>query len=93
VVDKIDEKAMKLEARLAAIEYMLSELFNKVYVITGASLEDVRKGHQGLLETIRTMRMPTNDPAVSDLTSAELEEAHARLQSMIERSMKDWKIG
>lgn len=84
----MDEKAIRLEVRISTIEYLLAELFRKFYLVSGISIEDVQKAHADLLGHIRSMKMPTYDPVISDLTSAELEEAYARLLNMIEVSIQ-----
>ena len=89
----MNEKEIKLAARLSAIEYMLAELFTKFYLAHGIAIEDVQKEHKAILESIRATKAPTDDPAISDLVHAEYEEAHEHLQSMIERSMKGRKTG
>jgi hypothetical protein len=84
----MDEKAIKLEARLGAIEYMLAELFKMVYLISGATPEMVESSHEKLREHLRTMAMPTTDPAISDLAAAEIQEAHEHLLKMIAAAVR-----
>ena len=84
----MDEKAIKLEARLGAIEYMIGELFKMVYLLGSVTPEMVVESHEKLREHLRTMPMPTTDPAVSDLAAAEIQEAHERLLKIIVGAMR-----
>ena len=79
----MDEKAIKLEARLGAIEYMVGQLFRMFYLSVGATPEMVEKSHEKFREHLRTMPMPPSDPAISDLAAAEIQEAHERLLGII----------
>jgi hypothetical protein len=80
----MDEKAIKLEARLGAIEYMVGQLFRMFYLSVGATPEMVEKSHEKFREYLRTMPMPPGgDPAISDLAAAEIQEAHERLLGII----------
>ena len=82
----IDEKAIKSEARLLAIEYFIGESFRMNYVMMGASAEDTRKSHDHMREHLQTMKMPRGDPAISDLAASELQEAFGRLLDRISES-------
>jgi hypothetical protein len=84
----MDEKAIKLEARLGAIEYMIGELFKMVYRLGGATPAMVVESHEKFREYLRTMPMPTTDPALSDLVAAEIQEAHERLLKIIVEAMR-----
>jgi hypothetical protein len=84
----IDEKAVKLEARLSAIEYFLCEAWRVVYALTGVPHEAIDRSHEHFREHLRTMEMPPSDPAISDLAAAELQESHERLLDMIARTAK-----
>ena len=79
----IDEKVVKLEARLSAIEYFLCEAFRIVYTMSGATPHDIDESHQHFLKYLQTMPMPPCDPAISDAAAAEIQESHGRLLKMI----------
>ena len=84
----MDEKAIKLEARLGAIEYMVGQLFGMVYSAVGATPEMIEKSHEKLRQHLQTMAMPSNDPTISDLVAGEMQEAHERLLRIIEEAAK-----
>ena len=84
----MDEKAIKLEVRLGAIEYMVGELFRMVYLLGRAPPEMVEESHEKLRDHLRTMPMPTSDPAISDLAAAEMQEAYERLLEIIARAVR-----
>ena len=80
----MDRKAIRLEARLGAIEYMVAELFKKFYAMSATPLKDVRKDHELLRKYLRKMSLPIPDPALSDLTAGELMDAFEALMDKIE---------
>lgn len=80
----MDRKTFKLEARLGAIEYMIAELFKKVYAASGTPLKNVRKDHEVLRKYLRKMSLPIDDPALSDLTAGEMMDAFENLMEKIE---------
>jgi hypothetical protein len=82
----IDEEAVKLEARLVAIEYATCDLFSAVY--RGVKPKDIHRRHDQLVEYFRKQPVPGNDPAMSDLLSGEVEIALHRLLTAIESHMK-----
>jgi hypothetical protein len=84
----MDENAIKLEARLGAIEYMIGQLFKMVYGLAAATPELIEKSHGKLREHLRTMPMPSTDPAIADLAAAEIQEAHERLLGIIEEAVR-----
>jgi hypothetical protein len=84
----MDQKEIKLIARLGAIEYMIGQLSRMVYLSVGATPEIVEKSHEKLREYLRTMPMPPTDPAISDLVAAEIQEAHERLLGIIEEAVR-----
>jgi hypothetical protein len=81
-VKRIDERAVKLEARLAAIEFMICELFSAAYHRVPA--EQVHLRHDQLLGELRKRGVRGLDPAMSDLFSAEAENALRDLTRQIE---------
>jgi hypothetical protein len=83
----MDRKAIKLQARLGAIEYMIAELFKKFYAMNGTRLKDVRKDHELLRKYLRKMSLPIPDPAMSDLTAGEMMDAFENLLEKIEMAV------
>ena len=53
------------------------------YLSVGATPEMVEKSHEKFREYLRTMPMTSDDPAISDLAAAEIQEAHERLLGII----------
>lgn len=78
----MNEDDLKLEARLTAIEYLLSDLWAKWYAANGATNERVAKAHKDCLERLHLEGFPGMDPALGDAFSAELEDAVAAILSM-----------
>ncbi len=79
----MDENAIKLEARLTAIELLLVNAFQISYRLANASDQDVQASHDRILEILQTDSVTGLDPALSDLWSAELEVAVRRLLSLL----------
>jgi hypothetical protein len=50
----IDPAAVKLEARLLAIEYFIAEAFKMIYMLAGASQKEIEKSHKRFREHLRT---------------------------------------
>ena len=84
----MDKKAFKLAARLSAIEYMIADLFTKIYAINGTSYKDVTRDHDLLRKHLRKMSLPIPDPAMSDLTAGEMMDAFEKLMEKIEVAIK-----
>ena len=85
---KMDKKAFKLAARLSAIEYMIADLFKKIYAINGTSNKEVAKEHELLRKHLRKMSLPIPDPAMSDLTAGEMMDAFEKLMEKIEIAVR-----
>ena len=85
----MDEQTLKLYARVFALEYFIAQAFKLIYALGRFSKEDIEKMHQELRDFLPTVRAPTDDPAISDLVSGELEEAHTRILTMIEDAVSD----
>ena len=75
----MDEKALEAEARLAAVEYMVMNLYVLLHRLHGDPPELVRKTHEQLREMLRTTTFPGSDPAESDLIAQEVQAAVERL--------------
>ena len=82
---------LRLETRLAAIEYLLCDLWAKHYLRIGASYEQVVEAHGRAIDRLKTQTFPGIDPALSDLASSELEEAVCALLLM-QRQMLEGAI-
>jgi hypothetical protein len=80
----MDKKAFKLAARLSAIEYMIADLFKKIYAMSGTPYKEVAKDHELLRKHLRKMSLPIPDPAMSDLTAGEMMDAFEKLLEKIE---------
>jgi hypothetical protein len=78
----INEKALKLEARLSAIEFAICELFSAFYQNVPA--KQIHERHDALLRMLQKRGVAGADPAVSDLLSAEAENALRELIGLIE---------
>jgi hypothetical protein len=85
----MEEATIRLHARILAIEYFLAEAFRMIYGLAQFSQEEIDASHRELREVLRTLKIPSDDPAVSDLIAAELEEAHTRLVGMIRVTGED----
>jgi len=68
--------------------YFTAEAFRMIYDVLGVSLEQIEASHQRLKEYLRTMDIPGVDPAISDMATAELEEAYTRLLRTIVAAVK-----
>jgi hypothetical protein len=85
----MDAATIKVHARILAIEYFLAEAFRMIYGLAGFSQEEIDASHRELREVLRTLKVPFDDPAISDLIAPELEEAHTRLVGMIRVAGED----
>ena len=84
----MDRKAIRLQARLGAIEYMIAELFKKFYEKSDVSLKQVQKEHEFLRTYLQKMTLQIPDPALSDLTAGEMMDAFERLMEKIEMAVR-----
>ena len=85
----MDAAAIKLHARILAMEYFLAEAFRMIYGLARFSQEEIDASHRELREVLRTLKVPSDDPGISDLVAAELEEAHTRLLGMVRVAGED----
>jgi hypothetical protein len=89
------EQDLKLETRISAIEYLLSDLWVKYYLWINVPYDRIIAAHENTVAKLKTETFPGMDPAIADLASSELEEAVHRLllmqQEMLE-GVKD-KLG
>lgn len=77
----MSEEAVKLEARLTALEYLVQRLYAVTYVAGNISDDQIAKSDADLLEYFRLRSFPSNDPAISGLVSGETEDALSHLLS------------
>jgi hypothetical protein len=82
----IDEEAVKLQARLVAMEFAICELFSAIY--RNVKPADIYRRHDRLIEYFRNRPGPGDDPAMADLLAGEVEIALHRLLSEIESHMQ-----
>jgi hypothetical protein len=82
----VDDQTIKLEARLAAIEYLLCDLWAKHYRLIGVSNDQIKRAHLRAVEALRSETFPGEGAALSDLAAGELEDAVSRLLA-IQREM------
>jgi hypothetical protein len=62
-----NEKEIKLETRLMAIEYFLADNLRMTYELLGASAEAVKKSQDNMRERLLKMNMPNADPAYPEI--------------------------
>ena len=78
----MNESELRFGARLAAIEYLLSDLWVKLYMLSNATDAKVEAAHMDTIDRLARQTFPGMDPALGDAFAAELEEAVARILSM-----------
>ena len=67
------QQEIELQARLAAIEYMMANVYRLIYQMVDASQKDVFEGHDATIESLRTQSLARgSDPAVLDVASDEV---------------------
>lgn len=69
----MDEKALQLEARLAAIEFMVAHLYNMFHLIIRSSPEQRTASEDILRRQFAELTIPGTDPAISDVASSDIE--------------------
>jgi hypothetical protein len=85
----MDERGMKNAMRLLAVEHVLSVMLATECVRTDDPLGYAEKLKQNFVRTAQASAFPgLDDPAMSDLASAELEAALDRLLSMTIEKVK-----
>ena len=78
---------VELQARLMAIENMVSMLFASEYISSGWSIEKVQALHQQLIHQAQRETFPNVGAAFSDHFAGEYEENVARLLRAVEEKM------
>jgi hypothetical protein len=76
------EAAIRVQARLYAIEYLLSDLWTKWYLFKNATNERVASAHTETIDHLKVQTFPGMDPAEADAFSAELEIAVSDILEM-----------
>jgi hypothetical protein len=84
----MDEAAIKLEMRLAAIEHLLTDVYVQLLVLTRQSTEVLEQAIDRYAEEAGRQKFPGLDPAQSDLASAEFEDAVRNLQALQKQSWR-----
>jgi len=78
----MDEQAIKLGARLAAMEFAICELFSAFYQHVPAA--QIHARHDQWIEFLKQRGVPGVDAAMSDLMAAVVETALRELLGLIE---------
>jgi hypothetical protein len=78
------EQELKAEARLMAIEYMITNVYVLLHRVFRSTPEMIRQSHEGARSMLGQMTIPGLDPAQSDLASAEIQAAVEKLIVAIE---------
>ena len=76
------ENTIELEMRLAAIEYLLCQLWVNIISLGGINEQKFDQATQAMLGQLKRQTFSGLSPEWSDLAAAELEEAVARLIGM-----------
>ena len=78
----IDENALKLEARLCAIEFAICDLFSVFNL--NMSAKQIHQRHDQLLKRFQERGVTGVDPVMSDLIAGDAENALRELLGLIE---------
>jgi hypothetical protein len=73
---------IKNEMRLAALEYLLCQIWVNIIKSSGADQKTFDQRTSAMLASLKRQTFPGLDPEWSDLASGELEEAVERLVEM-----------
>lgn len=79
----MDEKGIRLEARLGAIEYMIAHLHKVLHGAIGATPEMTEDAIQQFEKSLENETFPALDPASSDLVAGEIQDAFRHLLGVI----------
>jgi uncharacterized coiled-coil protein SlyX len=83
-MDERDERLFKLEIRLAAIEYLLANVYAASFGQRPDPAHDVKTANDFLRNMLRAQTVPGVEPVWSDHVTAELQEAMERVLSIME---------
>jgi hypothetical protein len=78
------EEELKLQARLAAIEYMVANLFHLLHRLGGSTPEQIQQTHEQVREVLRHATIRGVDPAQSDQFVGEVRAAVENILIQIE---------
>jgi hypothetical protein len=81
------EQELKAEARLMAIEYMVTNAYVLLHRVFRSTPEMIRQTHEQARTMLQQMTIPGVDPAQSDLASAEIQAAVEKLIFVTEEMM------
>ncbi|MBS1725025.1 MAG: hypothetical protein JSS66_18960 [Armatimonadetes bacterium] len=84
----LTERELKVEARLIAMQSLLTSTAALLYIVTGYTDEQIKEVERGILAT-RSLEAFGGDPATSDLLSAEIEDASRELLSQLSEKVRD----
>ena len=88
----MNENEIKAEARLQAIEYMVTNLYARALLQQPDPNAAIKTGVQSMLSRFKGFAVPDIDPALSDHVTAELQNAIERLflsiQEMVETELR-----
>jgi hypothetical protein len=86
---RMTENELRLEARLAAIEYMIGHSLSRFYFTAGVTDDQLDAAEARGRETLAATSFPGVDPALADHFSAEIQENIERLQGIARDMLKD----
>ena len=85
----MDEEAIKLLATVYSLKLLVGRLYSLVYTIGKFSPEVILKAHETLEQKLPTLSLvQTEDPALSDLLSSEIESQIKTMLLGIERELE-----
>jgi hypothetical protein len=86
----MDKDVVSLFAQIGAMKLLLGRAYPILYTLAKMSPDQVRQAHATLLANLpRQSLVATNDAAISDLLSAEIEAELRLLLRGIERSLEE----
>lgn len=83
----MNEYQFKLEARLAAIEYMIMTMYSTQHRVLGTPVEAISYAHRNMIERLRNLGIPHVHPVESDAFLSEVEERVDLMLAGIEYQM------
>lgn len=83
----MDERAIKLETRLLAIEHMIGQLYKMFYKNVGATPRVIKNELERFEKELQSETFSGLDPAQSDLAAAEMQHAFEHLLDVIRDSV------
>ena len=85
----MNDDAPKLEARLTAIEHVLTHVTRAVYLVANIPDTVIAAAHANIRAGLQEETFPRVNPALSDHFSAEISEAADKILKNIERVMAE----